>query len=157
MPDSPARPRLDIRLYAPEDRCACLALFDGNSPDFFAPSDRAEFSTFLEHPDGVFLVGRESDGAVVACGGWYVDSAEARAGLTWGMVDRSRHRCGFGRVLLEERLRQIRGDGRARWIRLRTTPPVRGFFERFGFAATKVVRDGLGAGLDLVEMERTAL
>ncbi|MEK9212812.1 GNAT family N-acetyltransferase [Sphingomonas sp. 2378] len=37
-----------IRAYRAADRDACLALFDGNTPGFFAPSERADFVRFLE-------------------------------------------------------------------------------------------------------------
>ena len=137
-----------IRPYEPADRAACLALFDGNVPDYFTGADRADFAAFLERVPATFLVIEER--GIVACGGWYLDAE--RAGLAWGMVERSLHARGLGRALLEERLRRIREDGRARVIDLRTTQKVQGFYERLGFGTTRVLRDGFGPGLDRVEM-----
>jgi len=144
---------MKIRPYTPDDLEACLAVFDRNAPKYFAWSDRTEFSTFLGSPSGVYLAGAIEGRGVISCGGWYVKEAEQVAGLTWGMVDPSLHGKGLGRILLAERIRQIREDGRARQIRLRTTPSIQGFFERSGFIQKRIVADGLGPGFDLVEME----
>jgi len=142
-----------IRPYAPPDLESCLAILDRNTPKYFAPKDRLEFSTFLKSPPGPYLVGEGDGMGVIACGGWYIKEADGAAGLAWGMVDPSVQGKGFGRILLAERLQQIRADGRAQVIKLRTTPQVQGFYERSGFIAKRTVADGLGPGFDLVEME----
>jgi GNAT superfamily N-acetyltransferase len=142
-----------IRPYALSDLESCLSIFDRNTPKYFAPSDRRGFSTFLGNLPDPYLVGEREGRGVIACGGWYLKEAEAAAGLSWGMVDPSVQGKGFGRILLAERIRQIREDGRAQIIKLRTTPLVQGFFERAGFKATRTMANGLGLGFDLVEME----
>src|ERR1700704_453979 len=38
------RQGISSRGYTAADRIACLALFDGNTPEFFAPAERNEFS-----------------------------------------------------------------------------------------------------------------
>ena len=54
--------------YTPEKEAACLALFDANCPEFFAPNERDDFAAFLkDEPDGYTVV--ESDGALVAAYG----------------------------------------------------------------------------------------
>lgn len=146
---------MNLRRYTLDDLESCLAIFDRNVPRYFDPSDREEFSAFLRSVPGVYLVGSVQDRGVVACGGWYVREADPVAGLTWGMVDPSLQGKGLGRALLEERLRQIREDGRARVIRLRTTQRVQGFFERAGFMKKETLADGFGPGLDRVDMELT--
>ena len=35
------------RPYVATDLTACLAVFDGNVPDFFAPAEREEFRAYL--------------------------------------------------------------------------------------------------------------
>ena len=44
-----------VRSYRKADNPACLALFDGNTPPFFDPSERPLFDAFLDAPDGAFL------------------------------------------------------------------------------------------------------
>jgi len=144
---------MNIRPYSLPDLKSCLAIFDRNTPKYFSPKDRVEFSRFLSTPPGPYLVGEVEGKGVIACGGWYIKELEEAAGLTWGMVDPSSQGKGFGRILLAVRIQQIREDGRARVIALRTTPLVQGFFERAGFIVKRTVLDGLGPGFDLVEME----
>ncbi len=61
---------LTIRPYLAEDREACLALFDGNTPRFFNESEREGFVAWLDDqalrlPYLVIV----RDDRIVACGG----------------------------------------------------------------------------------------
>jgi hypothetical protein len=38
-------PGLTLRAYRPA--AACLAIFDGNTPEYFAPHERGEYAAFL--------------------------------------------------------------------------------------------------------------
>jgi hypothetical protein len=49
MPSDMDKHHLSVRDYNARDRAACLALFDGNTPDFFAPEERDEYGRFLDH------------------------------------------------------------------------------------------------------------
>lgn len=81
--------KLTFRPCSPADSLRCLALFDGNVPEFFAASERMEYASFLAAPACPYLVGELSDGSVRACGGYFAepDTPEI-AGLAWGIVDR---------------------------------------------------------------------
>src|SRR5579872_6268124 len=140
---------MKIRDFHESDRVACFALFDSNVPTHFLASEREAFANFLHAPVGHFYVLEDDHCEIVGCGGWYVDGLVA--GLSWGIVDRKEHGRGYGRYLLQERLRAIRADGRARTARVRTTPSVQGFFEHEGF---KVVDrfTGMVPDVSLVEL-----
>ncbi|KEF35024.1 hypothetical protein RDMS_04295 [Deinococcus sp. RL] len=142
---------MPIRPYAPEDRAACLALFDANVPDFFAPHERAEFETWLQDPGEYFVL--EDGGQVVACGGvWLGPEDRGRpAGLSWGMVARNAQRRGYGSQLLRFRLERLRALG-AREVHLDTSQHSAPFFARFGFREVRRVPGGYGPGLDRVDM-----
>lgn len=146
------RAEVTIRPYAQSDFAACLALFDGNVPEFFAPAERAEFEGFLEDGPATAYLVLEKDGAVVACGGVSRDPS-GWAVLDWGMVARSQQRSGLGRMLLAERLVLARGMPGVRGMRLKTSQKTSGFYEVFGFRVAGVVPDGFGPGLDGVAME----
>ena len=89
---------MKIREYAQPDKEACLAIFDSNTPPFFAPHEREEFAGFLDtSSDPYFVV--EHDGEVVGCGGFFLIPNEPAAVLTWGMVARARQGQGIGRLL----------------------------------------------------------
>ena len=140
-----------IRPFVPEDRDACLALFDSNLPRFFAPHERAEFGTWLHDPGEYFVL--EDGGQVVACGGVWLDprNSERPAGLSWGMVARDAHRRGYGSALLHFRLERLRALGAAE-AHLDTSQHSAPFFARFGFREVRRVPDGYGPGLDRVNM-----
>lgn len=144
-----------VRAWRPDDRPQCLALFDGNVPDYFAPKECADFIAFLDDLRGPYLVIEDAAGNVVACGGFQTDDRdESVVVLCWGMVDRRRHRAGLGRRLLQVRLDLITASGLFTTVTIETTPFSRGFFERAGFVCTQVVSDGFAPGYDRVDMQR---
>ena len=142
---------MDLRPYQPADRDACLAIFDSNSPRFFAPAERQQIETFLDRPDCPYLV-MELDGAIVACGGYALDAEQTVASLVWGMVRADSQKLGLGRFLLLFRLREIGRLGGVQMVRLDTSQHSAAFFEKQGFKVVGVVPDGYAPGLDRVEM-----
>jgi GNAT superfamily N-acetyltransferase len=143
-----------VRPYARSDFGSCLALFDGNVPEYFAAGERAEFVAFLkEGPARAYLV-LERDGAVLAAGG-VSGGPSGWVTLDWGMVARSCQRAGLGRRLLAARLALARGMPGVCGVRLETSQKTRAFYEAFGFRVTAVVPEGFGPGLDSVSMVLT--
>ena len=146
--------RVTARPFAAADGPACLALFDGNVPRFFAPEERADFEAYLAGPalgPDPFLV-LEQDGALVGCGGLCRVAATDQVTLAWGMVDRARHRQGLGRVLTETRLALARDMAGIKAVTLNTSQHTQGFYARFGFVVEKITPDGFGPGLDRWDM-----
>jgi len=142
-----------VRPYRCEDRAACLAIFDGNTPEYFAPDERSEFAAFLDAGSVDYLVLETTAGDVIGCGGYYVKSPGGVAGLAWGMVDRAWHKRGIGRQLLDARLTLLRRSSHALVVRVNTSQNSRGFFEHCGFRAVRVVPNGFAPGIDRVESE----
>lgn len=147
-----AERELATRPYRDDDREACLRVFESNVPRFFRPHEREEFEVFLEAPPGPYYVLVEPGGTVAGCGGYAVDENSAVADPCWGMVDRTRHGHGLGRVLTERRIEAIRDDGRARSIALHTSQHTARFYERMGFRTTRVRLHGYAPGLDRHDM-----
>ena len=76
--------RTSFRPYTSADREACLAIFDANSPTFFAPNERADYVSFLGAvPDGYEVC--EVVGRVVAAFG-LVDDDVKGVNLNWIMI-----------------------------------------------------------------------
>lgn len=150
-------PEIVSRPYEATDLTGCLAVFDGNVPDFFADAEREEFQAhLLALPDAApaYLVMSHA-GAVVACGGVTASDMQGDARLVWGMVARDWHGRGLGRRLLRERLALARSLLGLRTVSLSTSQHTRGFYAGEGFVLTGVVRDGFGAGLDQCDMVLT--
>jgi len=142
------------RRYRPGDRTACLAIFDSNTPPFFAPEERAEFGRFLETLERAgwpYLVLTRA-GRVVACGGLIVEAEPSRASFTWGMVDRAHHGQGLGTRLTQARLALARELPGIAELVLATSQHSRGFYEGIGFTAQCLTPDGFGPGLDRWDM-----
>ncbi len=142
-----------VRAYDAADRAACLALFDGNTPTFFAAGERSDFAGFLDaHAASWAFQVVERSGGIVACGGHRVAADGETAGFCWGMVDRAQHRTGLGRILTQARLDAARATPGVRQVRLDTSQHTQGFYARFGFVVERVVPDGYSPGLDRVDM-----
>jgi GNAT superfamily N-acetyltransferase len=139
---------VQLRAYAPADLAACLALFDSNVPEAFAPHERPEFEEWLRAVPADYLVA-EQGGRIVACGGWYAGGEEAR--LCWGLVARGLHGRGVGRALLAARLQALRGTPGVRTVSITTSQRSEGFFVKHGFEVTEREVNGLAPGLDRVE------
>ncbi|HDS1579222.1 TPA: GNAT family N-acetyltransferase [Stenotrophomonas maltophilia] len=145
---------MSIRLFQPTDTSACLSIFDGNVPDYFAREERTDFERFLrEHAAACTFQVIEHDGRIVACGGLW-RRGDGSAAFCWGMVERALHRQGFGRELALARLQQADHEPSITRITLNTSQHTQGFYARLGFQVTRVVSNGHGAGIDAVEMER---
>lgn len=142
-----------IRAFTAADARACLAIFDGNVPQFFGVHERTDFSAYLQQPArAVDYLVIERGGRVVACGGLAMDDA-LTAAFCWGMVEHTVHRQGLGSELAHARLQQARARG-ARRVVLSTSQHTSDFYAALGFGITRVVTDGHGPGLDAVDMQR---
>lgn len=142
-------PMLQVRPYVATDRPACLALFAGNVPRFFAPEELPEFEAFLRAPAGDYVV-VEREGEVLGCGGCYVREGIGR--LSWGLVSRAHHGQSLGRALLAWRLQRLWVDHGVSEVAIDTSQHTAGFFARHGFRVTRHLPDGYGPGLDQVSM-----
>ncbi|GGK39371.1 N-acetyltransferase [Deinococcus malanensis] len=144
---------LSIRAYRPEDRAACLAIFDANMPMSFLPPERPAFGAWLDSEDGAaeYLVVEDASG-IVACGGlWFSQDVQRPAGFAWGMVHPDRQRQGIGAQLARVRLSRLRELG-VPLAALDTSQWTAPFYARLGFREVRRTPDGYGPGLDRVDM-----
>lgn len=146
-------PTIIARPYAASDRTACLALFDGNVPRFFAVEERAAFADFLDRraADWSYQL-LVIDGNVVACGGHALVDDDTTALLCWGIVDAARQGTGLGTRLTTTRIDTARACPTVRRVRLDTSQHTAGFYRRFGFVAEAITANGYGPGLDRCDM-----
>lgn len=143
---------MDVRPYRLEDGVACLAVFTSNTPDFFTVEEREEFAKFLRTMTNPYFV-VEDDGQIVACGGVFVRRDGHTAGLAWGMVQRSKHRHGYGRALLAVRLNWLwQYAPEVEAVTIDTSQHSAPFFSRMGFETTGIERDHYVPGLDRHDM-----
>ncbi|GMR14330.1 MAG: GNAT family N-acetyltransferase [Gemmatimonadota bacterium] len=148
----PAPPPMQFRDYTPNDRAACIAIFDTNVGDYFVDGERQEFAEFLISPPGPYLVLETGSGEVVGCGGYALREGGKTADLCWGMIARTHHRKGLGRMLTEERLGRIEREPDVLSVVLGTSQHTTGFYEGLGFVVEANVPDGYAPGIDRCDM-----
>lgn len=141
-----------VRDYTDDDRADCCTVFDSNVPDYFGAQEQSMFEAYLDDLPGPYLV-IEDGPEIVACGGMATHKAEAGAAtLCWGMVLRSRHGTGLGKLLLFERLRRLNNDPAVEVTVLNTSQFCAGFFTKMGFMTRQVMANGYFPGMDKHEM-----
>ena len=146
-------PALTFRPYTPADLPSCLALFDSNVPTYFAPSERADYHTFLQDPQdrGEYFV-LERGGEPVACGGVFV-KVSGETGLSWGMVRGDLHGQRLGAALVAYRLGWLREHHPGlQQVRIETSQHTEGYYVRHGFLTVSRKPDGFAPGMDQIEM-----
>jgi hypothetical protein len=152
---------LCLRSYCATDFVQCIAIFDSNTPKYFAPHERADFAQFIQTTtDPYFVVTLvadrkgEGEGAeqIIGCGGYFLRNGGTVAGFSWGMVANDHHGTGAGRFLMMARLQRICQGTAAQSVVLNTSQHTYGFFAKVGFVVGKITKDGFAPGLDDYEM-----
>ena len=110
---------LDVRLYQPADRAACLAF-----------TDDPGFAQFLDGITCPYFV-MEHDGVIVGCGGFRI--ADKHATLEWGIIGGAWRKMGLGRFLLMYRLREIGKFPGIEHVSVDVPSTIAPFFEKQGF------------------------
>jgi N-acetylglutamate synthase-like GNAT family acetyltransferase len=140
-----------LREYTLQDKAACLALFDSNLNPYFLPHERADFNQFLDKKIGEYFV-VEQEGAIVGCGGIAFTQETGEGNLTWGMINRHKHRQGIGQFLTAARLERLRQIPGLKFVSIQTSQHTVEFYTRHGFQVREIIKDGFGRGLDNYKM-----
>jgi predicted GNAT family N-acyltransferase len=139
--------------YNSEFRSDCIEIFRGNIGLYFAEDELQGFVDLLDHnlgdkPYFVVLL----DDEVIGCGGYRIKGDVVR--LMVGMINSAHHKTGAGKQLLIYRLNHISKNLPGYKIELETSQHTEGFFKKFGFVTTGIVKDFYGVGIDKVSMSR---
>lgn len=140
--------------FAPFDedaRVRCLALFDANCPDFFAPNERTDYAAFLGR-HGADYTTCLVDGVIAGAFGVIAADQAGRAHLNWILVDPTSQGVGLGREIMAEARRRAEATGRA-WVDIAASHRSAPFFSRFGARELSRTPDGWGPGMHRVDME----
>ena len=143
--------------YAGAHRGRCLAIFDANCPEAFAPSERTEYETFLDDaPEGyeVCLL----NGVVSGAFGLIATPRPGdpdRLRINWIMIDPAAQGRGVGRAMMERvraRASAAASGGSDPTIDIAASHVSAPFFARFGAAEVARTEDGWGPGMHRVDM-----
>lgn len=137
--------------YEPAHRDACLAIFDQNSPEFFAPNERSDYAAFLDQSGDDYCVALQ-DGRVV--GGYAMCLAgKGVMSLRWILIARETQGRGIGHVIMTRALNGAR-KLKAK-LAIAASHKSAPFFAKFGAKEIKTTQNGWGPGMHRVDMELT--
>ena len=139
-----------FRPYTFADKDTCLAIFDANCPDFFAPNERAYYADFLDAELATYelcLV----DAHVVGAFGLIGKGADHRR-LNWILLSPVSHGRGIGSAIVE-RIARLARDAGVGVVDIAASHKSAPFFARFGAVAVHATDDGWGPGMHRIDME----
>ncbi|MCS4301024.1 GNAT family N-acetyltransferase [Chryseobacterium sp. BIGb0232] len=135
----------------------CIKIFKSNLPKFFAIEELPFFEDFLDQytEENYFVV--KMDGQVVACGGFFLDTKNNVAGLSWGMVHADYHGKGIGKALTQYRIDLLKKTYPSLPYKIETSQHTAEFYKKNGFKTVEIVPDGFSKGIDKYIMIMEAL
>lgn len=136
--------------YEPRYRRACLALFDANCPEFFAPNERADYECFLNEADGAYRVCL-AESEVVGAFGVIARGQPDRVRLNWIMIDSRHQGAGLGRAIMIETT-VVAHAAKARVVDIAASHRSAPFFARFGASEVTRTEHGWGPGMHRIDM-----
>jgi predicted GNAT family N-acyltransferase len=140
------------RDYKPEDKTACLEIFQSNVPDYFTPNELSDVTRLLDEALCPYLVVENDENQIIASGGIWVDTIENSATLCWVMVARHYHGKGVGRLLVLRLLNLLHHFPFVQLVKLDTSQHTTAFYEKFGFAKCGFVENYYADGLHRYDM-----
>ena len=143
--------RYVFRGYADKDREGCLALFDANCPEYFAPAERIDYEAFLTPEPPGYELAVAGDEIVGACG-VEVGADESRGRIGWILIDPTVQGAGLGSEMLARARRGAEAKGIA-VLEIAASHRSAPFFARFGAVELKTVPNGWGPGMHRIDME----
>jgi ribosomal protein S18 acetylase RimI-like enzyme len=140
------------RDYKPEDKAACLEIFQSNVPDYFAPNELSDVTRLLDGLLCPYLVVENDENQLIASGGIWADPIENSATLCWVMVGRHHHGKGIGRLLVLQLLNLLRLFPFVTLVKLDTSQHTTVFYEKLGFTKCGFVENYYADGLHRYDM-----
>ena len=142
---------MQFQPFTAAHRAACLALFDANCPDYFAPNERDDYHAFLDRAPAGYSVVLSNDDIVGACG--LINSGPPdRRRVNWILVSPRAQGLGVGAAMMAHMLAQAR-DARVHVIDIAASHKSAAFFARFGAVAVRHIDDGWGPKMHRIDME----
>jgi len=139
-----------FRDYEKADQAACLAIFDANCPEFFAPNERDDYLLFLDANTPGYKV-CTSDQEVKGAYGIY-PLGEGAICLNWILLDPRAQGLGIGSAIMAEVMKAAQSAGVAS-IQIAASHKSAAFFSRFGAVEIKTTEHGWGKDMHRVDME----
>ena len=142
--------RISFKPFHAADKMACLAVFDANCPEYFAPNERTDYERFLDSvPEGYEVCMLE--GKMAGAFG-LTRNSETSLSLDWIMIDPHRHGAGLGSSIMKRVFDAGRRSG-VSLITIAASHKSAPFFEKFGAVPINTIMHGWGPGMTRIDME----
>ena len=135
--------------YQAADYRGCIALFDRNCPEYFAPNEREDYANFLKTDPHGYQVARLEQ-RVVAAFGLTVEDAVGR--ISWIMVCPDSKGQGVGGAMMQH-AKESAARARADVVDIAASHLSAPFFAHFGAVEQTTTPDGWGKGMHRVDMK----
>ena len=139
-----------IKNYSRDSRDACLALFDKNCPEYFAPNERADYENFLNNNPTGYQLCTKDDKLIGVFGLFNKEPNVSR--LEWIMISPNARGIGLGSIIMNRVLDQAKNENYA-VIHIATSHVAYKFFEKFGAVIVKKTLNGWGSDMHKFDME----
>ena len=134
--------------YSAELELACMALFDANCPQFFAPNERDEYQCFLKSQPVGYQVCLLNDEVVGAFGLLKHNQDYA---INWIMLSPKTQGSGVGKQVMKHVIATAIAQGIEN-ISIAASHLSAPFFARFGAVAVNEIEHGWGQGMHRIDM-----
>lgn len=142
-----------IRAYNPTDKVALVQLIRLNTPTFFHPSEEKDYKNYLDFEADNYFVVVEND-IILGAGGYNYKGNKETAYIAWDIFHPDALGKGFGTLLTNFRIAEIRKNPNTKLIVARTSQLAYGFYSKFGFELIEIEKDYWAPGFDLYLMEK---
>ncbi|TPH13579.1 GNAT family N-acetyltransferase [Litorilituus lipolyticus] len=142
--------KLIFKAYLPSYKDDCLALFDDNCPEFFAPNERNDYAAFLDsNPVGyeVCLVGDTVIGAFGLIG-----DVEEYKHINWILISSKSQGLGIGSRFIDRAIQAAKKD-ELQHIKIAASHLSAPFFAKYGARVIREIPHGWGANMHRIDME----
>ena len=141
---------LTFKTYSSNDKKICLALFDLNCPEYFAPNERRDYDDFLNSNPGGYELCIWNRDVVGAFGLSKEDNNRSR--LNWFQLNNKVHGIGIGSIIMNRVLMQANDSG-INVIFIPTSHKSFKFFEKKGAIKISEIENGWRPNMHRIDME----
>ena len=141
-----------IREYQQADKNAVMDLIRQNIPEYFAPEEEADFSSYLDSGRELYYV-LLFNNRIAGCGGINFAENKTIGRISWDIIHPEYQGKSLGTQLLIHRIEKLKSIGSIQKITVRTSQLAYKFYEKQGFVLKETQKNYWAEGFDMYRME----
>lgn len=143
---------MQIRKFQIQDTHRLLELLRLNTPEYFSPSEEADFIYYLKNEIEHYFV-LLVENVILGCGGFNLSDDKVTGKISWDIFHPESQGKGLGTALTNYRIERMKEIDSIKKISVRTSQLVYPFYAKFGLDLKEIVKDYWAAGFDLYRLE----